>query len=99
MPGGAVVQEHMAEINPALAADSYVKIFSGDDELIDEIDPRFVIDINKLFSKDHAKQLKAAIGKTVMQAVRVPTIVGRAMDGGTISRHAAMQISMAFITA
>ena len=99
MPGGAVVQEHMAEINPALAADSYVKVFSGDDELIDEIDPRFVIDINKLFSKDHAKQLKEAIGKTVMQAVRVPTIVGRAMDGGTISRHAAMQISMAFITA
>jgi len=98
MPGGAVVQEHMAEINPALVYDSYVKVFSGDDELIDEIDPRFVIDINKQFSKDHAAQLKKAIGKTLMQAVRVPTIVGRVMDGGTISRHAAMQISMAFIT-
>ena len=98
MPGGAVVQEHMAEINPALAYDSYVKVFTGNDELADEIDKRFLIDITKQFSKDHAKQLKAAIGNTLMQAVRVPTIVGRVMDGGTISRHAAMQISMAFIT-
>ena len=98
MPGGAVVQEHMAEINPALVYDSYVKVFSGNDELIDEIDKRFVIDINKQFSKEHAKQLKAAVGNTLMQAVRVPTIVGRIMDGATTSRHAAMQISMAFIT-
>ena len=98
MPGGAVVQEHMAEINPALVYDSYVKVFSGNDELIDEIDKRFVIDINKQFSKEHAKQLKAAVGNTLMQAVRVPTIVGRVMDGATTSRHAAMQISMAFIT-
>ena len=44
MPGGAVVQEHMAEVNPALVWDSYVKVYSGDDELIDEIDPRFVIE-------------------------------------------------------
>ncbi|MCL2890302.1 MAG: methyl-coenzyme M reductase subunit alpha, partial [Methanomassiliicoccaceae archaeon] len=58
MPGGAVVQEHMAECNPALVYDSYVKVFSGNDELVDEIDKRFVIDINKLFSKDHAAQLK-----------------------------------------
>ncbi len=99
MPGGAVVQEHMAEVNPALVWDSYVKVFSGDDELIDELDPRFVIDINKLFPKDQAEQLKKAIGKTLMQAVRVPTIVGRLMDGATVSRHAAMQISMAFISA
>ena len=99
MPGGAVVQEHMAEVNPALVWDSYVKVYSGDDELIDEIDPRFVIDINKLFPADQAEQLKKAIGKTLMQAVRVPTIVGRLMDGATVSRHAAMQISMAFISA
>ena len=98
MPGGAIVQEHMAECNPALVEDSYVKVFSGDDSLIDEIDKRFVIDINKLFPKAQAEQLKKAIGKTLMQAVRVPTIVGRLMDGATVSRHAAMQISMAFIS-
>ena len=99
MPGGAVVQEHMAECNPALVADSYVKVFSGNDDLIDEIDPRFVIDINKNFPKEQAAQLKKAIGNTLMQAVRVPTMVGRLMDGGTVSRHAAMQSSMAFISA
>ncbi|AIZ56101.1 methyl-coenzyme M reductase I subunit alpha [Candidatus Methanoplasma termitum] len=98
MPGGAIVQEHMAECNPALVSDSYVKVYSGDDELIDEIDKRFVIDINKLFPKAQADQLKKAIGKNLMQAVRVPTMVGRLMDGATVSRHAAMQISMAFIS-
>ncbi len=99
MPGGAVVQEHMAEINPVLAADSYVKVFTGNDELADEIDDCFLIDINKLFSADHAKQLKAAIGNSMYQVGRVPSIVGRVMDGGTISRWSGMQISMAFISA
>ncbi|MFW5914542.1 MAG: coenzyme-B sulfoethylthiotransferase subunit alpha [Thermoplasmatota archaeon] len=99
MPGGAVVQEHMAEINPALSADSYVKVFSGDDELIDQIDSSYVIDINKEFPEDQAEQLKEAVGKSLYQVVRVPTIVGRVMDGGSISRHSAMQIAMAFISA
>jgi len=99
MPGGAVVQEHMAELCPEIVKDSYVKVFSGDDELIDEIDKCFVIDINKEFPADQAKQLKAAVGKKLWQVVRVPTIVGRVCDGATVSRHSAMQISMAFITA
>jgi methyl-coenzyme M reductase alpha subunit len=99
MPGGAVVQEHMAEVSPALAEDCYVKVFSGDDELISQIDKRFVIDINKEFPKDQAKQLKDAIGKSVHQVVRAPTLVGRVCDGGTISRWSAMQISMSFISA
>lgn len=99
MPGGAVVQEHMAEVSPALAEDCYVKVFSGDDELISQIDKRFVIDINKEFPKDQAKQLKDAIGKGLYQAVHAPTLVGRVCDGGTISRWSAMQISMSFISA
>ncbi len=99
MPGGAVVQEHMAEVSPALAEDCYVKVFSGDDELISQIDKCFVIDINKEFPKDQAKQLKDAIGKSVYQVVRAPTLVGRVCDGGTISRWSAMQISMSFISA
>jgi len=28
LPGGAVVQEHMAEINPGLVSDCYVKVFT-----------------------------------------------------------------------
>jgi len=99
LPGGAVVQEHMAEIHPALVEDSYVKIFTGDDELADRIDKRFLIDINKLFPKDQAEKLKKAIGKRTYQALRMPTIVGHLCDGGTMARWAAMQISMSMISA
>lgn len=99
MPGGAVVQEHMAEISPALAWDCYVKVFTGDDDLLDQIDKSYRIDINKEFPEDQAEQLKAAVGKGLYQVVRTPTIVGRAMDGGTVSRWSGMQISMAFISA
>ena len=99
MAGAAVVPEHMAEASPGLTADSYVKVFSGDDELLDQIDKRFVIDINKEFPKDQAKQLKEAIGKSLWQKVACPTLVGRVCDGGTMSRWSAMQISMSFISA
>jgi len=98
IPGGAVIQEHMAECDPAVTGDAYVKIFTGDDELADEVDKRFLIDINDKFPDDQAKQLKDAIGKSLWQVIRVPTITGRAMDGGTVSRWAAMQSSMAFIS-
>lgn len=97
MPGAAVVQEHMVETHPALVSDCYVKIFTGNDELADQVDKRFVININKLFPKDMGAALKKAIGNRVWQAVRAPSIVGRVCDGGTISRWSAMQISMAMI--
>ena len=92
MPGAAVVQEHMVETNPALTDDCYVKVFTGDDELVDS-DRQAVSssDINKEFPKDQAKQLKEAIGKSLWQAVHIPTIVVRTCDGGTILqmvRHA-----------
>jgi len=99
MPGGAVVQEHMGENNPALSADSYVKVFSGDDDLMDQIDKCYKIDINKEFPEDQAEQLKEAIGKSVWQCSRLPTLVGRNTDGATMSRWNAMQTSMAFISA
>jgi methyl-coenzyme M reductase alpha subunit len=56
MVGGAVAQEHMAEPDPALSPDSYVKVFTGSDETADKIDKRFLIDINKEFSVDKAKR-------------------------------------------
>ena len=99
MPGGAVVQEHMAECSPALTADCYVKVFSGDASSSSKSTSRFVIDINKEFPKDQAKQLKEAVGKSLWQVVRCPTIIGRVCDGGTMSRWSAMQISMSFISA
>lgn len=58
MPGAAVVQEHMVETDPLVVQDSYVKVFTGDDELADEIDSAFVLDINKEFNEEQAAALK-----------------------------------------
>ncbi|MDD1725182.1 MAG: coenzyme-B sulfoethylthiotransferase subunit alpha, partial [Methanospirillum sp.] len=99
MPGGAVVQEHMVETHPGLVDDCYVKIFTGDDEVADEIDSQYLLNIDKLFSKKHAEALKAEIGKSMWQAIHIPTIVSRTCDGGTTSRWSAMQIGMSFIAA
>lgn len=99
LPGGAVVQEHMVETNPGLVDDCYVKIFTGDDEVADQIDPQYLLNIEKLFPKNQAEVLKAEVGKSMYQAIHVPTIVGRVCDGGTTSRWSAMQIGMSFIAA
>ena len=72
LPGGAVVQEHMVETHPALVDDCYVKIFTGDDELADEIDDQFLIDIDKQFPAEQAEQLKSSIGNTTWQAAHIP---------------------------
>ena len=99
LPGGAVVQEHMVEVHPGLAADCYAKIFTGNDELADELDKRVLIDINKEFPEEQAEMLKEYVGNKTYQVSRVPTLVVRACDGGTVSRWSAMQIGMSFITA
>ena len=99
MPGAAVVQEHMVETHPGLVDDCNVRMFTGDDDLADEIDDQYLIDINKLFPADQAEEIKAAMGKTSWQAVHIPTIVSRTCDGGTTSRWSAMQLSMTFIDA
>lgn len=98
--GGAVAQEHMAEIHPGLTADAYCKIITGNDEIVDMIDRRFVINIDKVgFHPTRAALLKKAIGDTIYMVVRAPTIAVRMADGGVTYRWAAMQSSMAFISA
>ena len=99
MPGAAVVQEHMVETHPSVVDDCYVKVFTGDSELADSIEKQFVLDVDKLFPKSQAEQLKAQVGKALWQAIHIPTIVSRTCDGGTTSRWSAMQIGMSFITA
>ena len=99
MPGAAVVQEHMVETHPALTEDCYVKVFTGDDELADDIEPQFLLNIEKLFPGKSAEALKAAVGKSMFQAVHIPTIVSRTCDGGTTSRWSAMQLGMSYIAA
>lgn len=99
MAGGAVAQEHMAEINPGLTKDAYVKVITGDDEVRDMIDKRFIVDIDGLFHPSRTSQLKRAIGNTIYIVVRVPTIAVRMGDGGVTYRWAAMQSTMAFVSA
>ncbi|MCZ7396389.1 MAG: coenzyme-B sulfoethylthiotransferase subunit alpha [Candidatus Methanoperedens sp.] len=99
MPGAAIVQEHMVETHPALVDDCYVKVFTGDESLQDEIDKQFVINIDNEFPENQAKQIKAGIGKTSWQAVHIPTIVTRTEDGPGTSRWMAMQVGMTFISA
>jgi len=99
MPGAAVVQEHMVETSPALTDDCYVKVYTGDDEMADSIEPQFLIDINKQFPAKQAEQIKGAIGKSMWQAVHIPTIVSRTCDGATASRWSAMQLGMSYIGA
>jgi methyl-coenzyme M reductase alpha subunit len=99
MPGAAVVQEHMVETSPALTEDCYVKVYTGDDEMADSIEPQFLIDINKQFPAKQAEQIKGAIGKSLWQAIHIPTIVSRTCDGGTTSRWSAMQLGMSYIGA
>ena len=99
LPGGAVVQEHMVEVHPGLVGDCYAKLFTGDDSLADELDSRFLIDINKEFPEEQAKMLKDYIGNKTYQISRVPSLVVRTCDGGTVSRWSAMQIGMSFIAA
>ncbi len=97
--GGAVAQEHMAEINPGLTKDAYAKVITGSDDLKDMIDKRFLIDIDGLFHPTRAEQLKKAIGDTMFLVVRIPTIAVRMADGGVVYRWAAMQSTMAFVSA
>ncbi len=99
MPGAAVVQEHMVETHPGLVDDCYVKVFTGDDEMADDIEPQFLLNIEKLFPAKQAEALKAAVGKSMYQAIHIPTSVSRTCDGGTTSRWSAMQIGMSFIAA
>src|SRR5665648_329076 len=99
LPGAAIVQEHMVETHPALVDDCYLKVFTGDDELKDELPRQYVIDIDKEFPANQAKQIKASIGKTSWQAVHIPTIVSRTTDGAQTSRWMAMQVGMSFISA
>jgi len=99
MPGAAVVQEHMVETHPSVVDDCYCKVFTGDSELADSIEKQFVLDVDKLFPAKQAEQLKKAVGKSLWQAIHIPTIVSRTCDGGTTSRWSAMQIGMSFITA
>ncbi len=97
--GGAVAQEHMAEINPGLVGDSYVKLIVGDSDVADQIDRRFIVDIENNFFDWQTEKLRQGIGKHLYQVVRVPTIAVRIADGGIVHRWANTATTLAFVAA
>ena len=99
LSGGAVIQEHMSEIHPALMQDGHAKVFTGDDDLAEQFDKRYIIDINKEFHPERAEQLKVGIGSKLCCSVHEPTHRVRTMDGGAIVRSAAQSTTMAFCAA
>lgn len=98
MPGAAIIQEYLVETHPALVDDCYVKVFTGDETLQDELDPQFVINIDDEFPDYQADQIKASIGKSTWQAIHIPTIVTRIEDGAATNQWALNQINTAFLT-
>ncbi|MHC1566317.1 MAG: coenzyme-B sulfoethylthiotransferase subunit alpha [Candidatus Syntropharchaeia archaeon] len=98
MAGGAVAQEHMGEVHPSLTKDSHVKLITGDDELADQIDRRFLIDIDE-YPEEKAEKLKKGVGKHLYQVARIPTIAVRIADGGITRRWHGNQTGLAFLSA
>ncbi len=96
--GGALAQESLAEINPNMTKDGYAKIMTGNEELMDEIDKRFLIDIDDMYPEEKAEKLKKKIGNHIFQVLRIPTIAVRIADGGIVHRWAGNQSALAFIT-
>ncbi|HEC56768.1 MAG TPA: coenzyme-B sulfoethylthiotransferase subunit alpha [Candidatus Syntrophoarchaeum butanivorans] len=97
--GGALAQEHMAEINPLMTRDGYAKVITGDDELADALDKRFLIDINREFPEEMAEKLKDKIGNHLYQVSRIPTIGVRIADGSIVHRWNGNQSALAFVSA
>ncbi|HRR54040.1 MAG TPA: hypothetical protein P5290_01690 [Candidatus Methanomethylicus sp.] len=96
MGGAAAVQEHMFEINPLLTKDGYVKLFCGDDRLTELLDKRMVVDINRLFPKDKAEQLKKDLGNRIFAVGRIPTIAVRNYGSAMTKRWIATTCLSAF---
>jgi methyl-coenzyme M reductase alpha subunit len=97
LAGGAVIQEHMSEIHPGLTRDAYAKVFTGDDELADQFDKRWLLDISKEFHPERAEALKVGAGEKLCCAVHESTIRVRSIDGGAIVRSGAQAATMSFV--
>ncbi len=96
---GAILMEHVTETNPELVGDSYAKVFTGNDDLADSLDKRFLINLNKEFPENQAKQIKDEIGKKLFQVSRIPTLAIRTSDGGLPRAWMGQQASLAFLGA
>ncbi|MDY6965530.1 MAG: methyl-coenzyme M reductase subunit alpha [Halobacteriota archaeon] len=97
--GGALAQEHMAEIHPGMTKDAYTKLIIGNEELADQVDRRFLISIRDEFPEWQAEKLTDAIGDHIFQVSRIPTIAVRIADGGITNRWDNTSTSLGLVTA
>ncbi len=95
--GGTILLEQYADVDPALVTDAYCKIITGNDEIKDFVDPRFLIDIDAHFHETKVKRLKDAIGDTIHLVIRAPTLIVRTADAGATLKWGAMSSIIAFI--
>ncbi|NVM28542.1 MAG: coenzyme-B sulfoethylthiotransferase subunit alpha [Candidatus Helarchaeota archaeon] len=95
--GGTILLEQFADVDPALVSDAYCKIITGNDEIKDFVDPRFLIDIDKHFHESKVQKFKEAIGDTIHLVIRAPTLVVRTGDGGATLKWGALNSVVAFI--
>jgi len=95
--GGTILLKQNADVDPALVSDAYCKIITGNDEIKDFVDQRFLIDIDAAFHETKVKVLKEAIGDTIHLVIRAPTLVVRSADGGAAYKWGAMNSIVAFI--
>jgi methyl-coenzyme M reductase alpha subunit len=95
--GGSILLEQIADVDPALTSDAYCKIITGNDEIKDFVDPRFLIDIDRVFHESKVKKLKEAIGDTIHLVIRAPTIAVRTADAGAAFKWGVMNSIVAFI--
>ncbi|NVM01454.1 MAG: hypothetical protein HWN67_03915 [Candidatus Helarchaeota archaeon] len=96
--GGNVLLDQLSEIYPGLTKDAYCKVITGNDEVQEVIDSRFVIDINKQFHSSRAKKLKAALGDTLYLVARAPSILVNNIDSSIALKWVLMQGILSFFS-
>ncbi len=99
LAGGAVVQEHMAETHPGLVTDAYAKIITGNPDLRDQFDRRWVLNIDKEFHPTRAEPLNETIGNRLFNTIRTHTLRVRMTNGAAVIRSAAIAVTMSFVAA
>ncbi len=96
---GALIQEHVTETNPELVKDCYAIMFTGDDDVADAIDPRFITNIDTHFPEYQVPQLKEQLKGKMYQVCRIPTMALRTSDGGLARAWVGQQASLAYVGA
>jgi len=96
---GSLIMEHIGETDPRLVADSYVKIVTGNEAMLEVLDPQYIIDPRQLFPEYQASQIMNQIGDKLFEVARIPTLITMIGDHGTTRGWTGQQASLAFLSA